>query len=147
MGDGLNERSGRFWAIMDLTAQNDSPEDADRQAGEKSLAKTAAAERDLLREEAGFAGKLLRKKIDGGIQENSISRRPNDLSGNHGPYLGQTWGEGNGEAPSTNDAARNWRTHDMNEKMLAKEYRRGLRVCGNRTFYSQTLDFLFGRKR
>jgi hypothetical protein len=55
---------------MDLTAQNGPVNHSDRQAGEKSVAspEPAATERNLLREESGFAGKLLRKKIDGGVQ-------------------------------------------------------------------------------
>jgi len=134
---------------MDLTAQNGPVNHSDRQAGEKSVAspEPAATERNLLREESGFAGKLLRKKIDGGVQKNSITRRPNNPPENHWPYLGQTWGEDSGKTPSTNDAPGNRRTHDMNEKMLAKEYRRALRVCGNCTFYYKTLDFLFGGER
>jgi hypothetical protein len=35
----------------------------------------------------------------------------------------------------------------VNEQMLAEQYRRGLRVCGQRSFQTQSLDFLFVGER
>lgn len=60
------------------------------------------------------------------------------------PYLGETWSDWPKEFPVSDDFSSNAETHDVNKQMLAKEYRRGLRIRGHRTFRSQTLDFLFG---
>lgn len=50
---------------------------------------------------------------------------------------------GGGDLPASDDVASDSRTHDANEQMLAEQYRRGLRVCGNRCFQTNSLDFLF----
>ena len=105
-----------------------------------------ATKSGLLPEKTGLARELLSESIDCRVEEYPSRRRPGDRSSDNGPYLGETWGEKRRKPPSANDVASDGRTHDVNQEMLAKEYRRGLRVRGNRSFYSQSLDFLFGSK-
>lgn len=89
---------------------------------------------------------VLRERVDKGIGE-GISRRPSNGATYNRPNLHEALAHGGRDHPSSDDAAGDGGTHDVNEQMLAEQYRRGLRVSGQRSFQTQSLDFLFVGER
>lgn len=73
-----------------------------------------------------------------------VSGRPSNRVGGKRPNLRKAGTDWSGDRPPSDNAAGDGGTHDVNEQMLAEQYRRGLRVCWQRSFQSQSLDFLFG---
>jgi hypothetical protein len=99
--------------------------------------------RFLASESIASIEKVLSKKVDGGIYEDAAAGRPSHVMLD-GPNLAHTGSNLHGESPAPDDGAGDGGTHDVNYEMLAKQYRRGLRIRGNRTLWSKSLDFLFG---
>src|ERR1700738_2893290 len=93
-----------------------------------------------------LVNKLVGKELDSSIVK-SKRRRPRGRARSYGPYLCQVGGDNSGESPPANEAAGDDGTHDVNEKMLAEAYRRGLRVGFISRRIRHSLEFLFGCER
>lgn len=98
----------------------------------------------LPREGVGGGIKVVGEEIDSGIVKRDAVGRPSNRSGGRRPNLNKARRNLNGETPAPDDAANDSGTHHINEKMLADEYRRGLRVGSFRSVQAQSLDFLLG---
>jgi hypothetical protein len=94
------------------------------------------------RKRSSAAEELLCEKIDPCIGKGTPSRPGNDTS--HGPNLRHQRVDFRRQLPASDDASAHGRTHDVNDEMLAKAYRRGLRVGVGYRSSRQSLDFLFG---
>src|SRR4051812_42780524 len=100
----------------------------------------------------GFAlGKeIVNEESNSGIVEATVGEcgRPNDRYIAGGPYWDEAGSDFDGMLPLFNEstATSNARAHRVNEKMVAEEYRRGVRVTFIGSIRSNSLDFLFGGK-
>ncbi len=90
--------------------------------------------------------KLVGEEIDSRVRQ-SKGARPRSGACFDGPYLCKAVADLGGELPSANDAPSDPGTHDVNEKMLAKANRRGLRVHFGARRQEYSLEFLIGGKR
>ena len=91
----------------------------------------------------GAVKELLREEVDPRVGKGR--RRPHNNVSSHGPDLGHQRLDLRRQLPSSDEASpdANAGTHDVNDEMLAKAYRRGLRIRFARCIQRQSLDFLF----
>lgn len=72
------------------------------------------------------------KKLLGHMANSSVFKSlgggPTDPGGSQGPYLAHHRLNLRGKLPATDDVPSDFGTHDVNDEMLAEEYRRGMRV-------------------
>ena len=87
--------------------------------------------------------KVVSQETDTGISKRSIGR-PFNASLLNRPDLRHEGRNIGREFPATNNAARDERGHDVNDEMLAKEYRRGLRVRSSCRGRCDGLGFIVG---
>ncbi len=87
--------------------------------------------------------KLVGQEVDVGIVE-GVAGRPGDARVFNRPDLRHQGRDAGREFPATNDSPDGERTHDVNDEMLAEEYRRGLRVRHCSRIHCDGLGFLFG---
>src|ERR1700722_11095583 len=74
------------------------------------------------------AEKLVSDHINTGVGKDEPRRRPRNGIGPHRPYLDNAFLDTARQFPMSDNAAPNDGTHDVNEKVIAEAYRRGLRV-------------------
>ena len=86
--------------------------------------------------------KLVRDKMNVGVRE-SITDRPGNPGLLDRPDLGHARCDFGRQFPPPNDMSGDGRTHDVNDEMLAEEYRRGLRVRFGQKIVRDDLAFLF----
>jgi hypothetical protein len=72
------------------------------------------------------------------------SRGPRHDPVAHRPDLREASSNFRGKRPTTDDAPSGRGTHDMQDKMLAQAYRRGLRVKRSSQITRRSLEVLFG---
>ena len=86
---------------------------------------------------------LVSQELNAGVSQSAVGR-PCDARLPNRPNLRHQGRDAKRELPEANDSPSDEGTHDVNDEMLAKEYRRGLRVrFGNRS-RCDGLGFLFG---
>ena len=103
------------------------------------------------RESFGLFDESAGKEANSGVVEAPIGEcgRPNNRCAAGGPYWDEA-GSDLGRVSSSADEATSHDvagTHCMDEKIIAEEYRRGVRVRFLGSIRSSSLDFLVGSKR
>ena len=86
---------------------------------------------------------LIGQEFDVGVIQ-SVSGRPCDTRIPNRPDLRHQRRDAGRKLPEANDSSSDERTHDVNDEMLAKEYRRGLRVRFENRVRCDSLGFIFG---
>jgi hypothetical protein len=73
--------------------------------------------------------------------------RPRDSAVSYGPDLAHSRLNVRRQSPAPKNATNSGGAHDVNEEMLAKAYRRGLRIKHGGGFAFRSLEFLLGNAR
>ena len=110
-----------------------------RQAGVSPLLKPLLASSDSIDPSDEVVG----HSHNIGVAEDA-GRGPCDNAVFHGPDFTHHGCNVGKVLPSLDDPPGDGGTHDVNDQMLAEEYRRGLRVCGGHRIVSHDLGFMFG---
>lgn len=89
--------------------------------------------------------KVVREKRKAAVGQSRTGSPSNVVAADaDGPYLVHTSADLGRENPTPDPVPPYDGTHDVNNEMLAKAYRRGLRVGVGKKIVRQSLDFLFG---
>lgn len=109
------------------------------QAGAPKLLKARIASSDSI----DPVEEIIGHELDVSIAKDS-RRRPLDNAVFDGPNLAHHRRKSRNEFILPNDTSSDGGTHDVNDEMLAKEYRRGLRVRGGHRIVCNDLSIIIG---
>lgn len=128
------------------TAPREEMEMSESQAKAQTLDERAGASNETHSPPGkGVSGpkELLREQVNFRVGKGR-GRGPSDATHPHGSDLAHRRLDVGGQPPTPDDALGDQRAHDVNYEMLARAYRRDLRVGIGHRSARQSLDFLFG---